>query len=114
MINRKQQQKTDRVEHLRGGEGSVLRQTLIAPEDSCGKFRMCAKMTLEPGCTIGEHTHMPDAEFCYLLEGELVIADGGTEHTVHPGDAWMCGGGAGHYTKNCSEHNAVFLAIVAE
>ena len=76
MLNRANDQKTDVIEHLRGGDGQVIRQTLIAPEDSCGKFKMCAKLTLEPGCTIGAHAHMPDAEFCWLLEGELLIQDG--------------------------------------
>lgn len=114
MLNRADKQKTDRIENLRGGEGSVIRKTLLAPGDSFGKFKMCAVLTLAPGCTIGEHAHMPDAEFCWLLEGELVIADGGEEHTVYPGDAWICGGGDTHYTKNCSDNNAVFLAIVTE
>ena len=49
MLNRANDQKTDVIEHLRGGDGQVIRQTLIAPEDSCGKFKMCAKLTLEPG-----------------------------------------------------------------
>lgn len=114
MINRAKDQKTDCIEHLRGGDGAVIRRTLIAPEDSCGKFNMCAVLTLEPGCGIGEHAHMPDAEFCYLMEGELVIEDAGREYTVHPGDAWICGDGAEHYTKNCSDKKAVFMAVVVK
>ncbi len=113
MINYAQDQKTEIKEHLRNGEGNVVMRHLLAAEDTCGKFKMCAVLTLAPGCTIGEHAHMPDAEFCYLLEGELVIEDAGAEHTVHPGDAWICGDGAQHYTKNCSDSDAVFLAIVA-
>lgn len=113
MLNRAQDQNTTITAHLRGGEGDVVMHHLMKAEDSCGKFKMCALLTLDPGCTIGEHSHMPDAEFCWLLEGELVIADGGEEHIVHPGDAWMCGDGASHYTKNCSDKKAVFLAIVA-
>ncbi|MCD8356038.1 MAG: cupin domain-containing protein [Clostridia bacterium] len=114
MLNRVNDQKTDIIEKLRGGEGQIVRQTLIAPEDSCGKFKMCAKLTLEPGVTIGEHPHMPDAEFCLLLEGELLILDGGEEHIVKPGDAWICGNGDSHYTKNVSDQTAVFLAVVVE
>ncbi len=114
MLNRANEQKTEIIEKLRGGEGHVTKRTLIAPEDSCGKFKMCAVLTIEPGCSIGEHSHMPDAEFCYLMEGELVILDGGEERTVHPGDAWMCGDGNVHYTVNRSDDKAVFLAIVAE
>lgn len=73
MLNRNNDQKTDLIEHMRDGDGHVIRRTLIATEDSCGKFKMCAKITLEPGCSIGEHGHQPDAEFCYMLEGELTI-----------------------------------------
>ncbi|MDO4286597.1 MAG: cupin domain-containing protein [Eubacteriales bacterium] len=114
MLNRAKEQKIDSVERLRGGEGEIIRQTLIAPEDSCGKFKMCAKLTLNPGCTIGAHSHMPDAEFCWLLDGELLIQDGGEEHIVKPGDAWICGDGASHYTKNVSDRPATFLAVVVK
>lgn len=114
MLNRNNDQKTDVIEYMRNGDGHVIRRTLIAPEDSCGKFKMCAKITLEPGCSIGEHGHQPDAEFCYMLEGELTILDNGKEHTVYPGDAWMCGDGAVHYSKNTSDKPAVFLAMVVE
>lgn len=112
MINQAKQQKADVVENLRGGEGSILRHHLIPAADSCGKFKMCAVLTLEPGCTIGEHPHMPDAEFCWLLEGKLTIKDGDEEHIVYPGDAWICGNGDSHYTKNNFDEKAIFLAIV--
>lgn len=114
MLNRANDQKTEIIEKLRGGEGEILKKTLIAPEDSCGKFNMCAVLTLEPGCSIGEHAHAPDAEFCYLLEGELTIMDGGEEHIVHQGDAWICGDGDSHYTVNRSNGKAVFLAVVVK
>lgn len=42
MLNRAKEQKTDIIEHLRGGEGTVIRKTLLAPGDSFGKFKMCA------------------------------------------------------------------------
>ena len=114
MLNREKHQDVMTLENLRGGKGTIRKQTLIAPEDSCGKFKMCAKLTIRPGRTIGEHSHMPDAEFCYLLDGELVIADGGEEYTVRAGDAWMCGDGASHYTRNDSDKSATLLAIVVE
>ena len=114
MLNRANEQKKDTLEKLRGSDGIIGRQTLIPPEESCGKFKMCSILTLEPGCSIGKHGHNPDAEFCYMMEGEMTILDNGTEYTVHPGDAWFCGGGAIHYTKNNSDKKAVFMAIVVE
>lgn len=49
-----------------------------------------------------------------MLEGELTILDNGEEHTVYPGDAWICGDGAVHYSKNTSDKPAVFLAVVVK
>lgn len=114
MLTRANERKSDVVEKLRGGNGAITREHLVLPEQSCGKFKMCAVLTLEPGCSIGEHTHQPDAEYCYMMEGEMTICDGGQEYTVYPGDAWFCGGGAFHYTVNNSDKKAVFMAIVVE
>lgn len=112
MIYRANEQKTDCVARMRGGEGETKRRMLMLPENSCGKFKMCAEITLEPGCSIGTHAHQPDAEFCYLLKGELTILDNGEDHIVCPGDAWMCGDGAVHNCRNLSDKPAVFLAMV--
>lgn len=112
MLKRKDEQEVVTVENLRGGHGPVRKQTLLPEELSCGKFTMCAKMVLDPGCSIGEHAHDVDAEFCYLLEGELTILDNGEVQTVHPGDAWICGDGARHFTRNDSDQPAVFLAMI--
>ncbi len=101
-------------EHMRGGDGTVEIIRYLEPEEFNGNAKMIAKLVLKPGCSIGEHPHQPDAEFCYMLEGELTILDNGKEHTVYPGDAWMCGDGAVHYSKNTSDKPAVFLAMVVE
>ncbi|MGM9649579.1 MAG: cupin domain-containing protein [Butyricicoccaceae bacterium] len=114
MIRRANEQRVEKKEHLRGGEGYVTLQHLLEPGESCGKCKMIARITIEPGNTIGDHAHNPDAELCYLLEGELTITDGGEEHVMYPGDAWICGEGNRHCTMNKSEAPAVFLGIVIE
>lgn len=114
MVTRANDRKQDVVSDLRGGKGDVARQHLVLPEDSCGKFKMCCVLTLEPGVSIGEHAHVEDAEFCYMLEGELTITDNGKECKMHPGDAWYCGGGAFHSSRNDSDKPVVFMAIVVE
>ncbi len=114
MLTRADERKKDVVENLRGGQGAVERQHLVLPEDSCGKFKMCSILTLEPGVSIGEHPHIQDAEYCYMMEGELTILDNGKEYKVHPGDAWFCGGGAAHFSRNDSDKPVVFMAIIVE
>lgn len=114
MIRRANEQSIEKKEHLRGGEGYVTLQHLLNPSETFGKCKMAARITIEQGNTIGDHAHDPDAELCYLLEGELTITDGGKEYVMHPGDAWICGGGDRHSTMNKSDAPAVFLGIVIE
>ena len=43
-------------EHMRGGDGTVIvRKFIRGPEDLCGKGRLFANITLNPGCGIGFH-----------------------------------------------------------
>ena len=114
MLTKANKRKQDVVSNLRGGKGDVAREHLVLPEESCGKFKMCSIMTLQPGDSIGQHAHDVDAEFCYLMDGELTILDGGEMKTIQPGDAWYCGGGAEHMTVNNSDKPAVFMAIIVE
>ena len=45
-------------EHMRGGDGTVIvRKFIRGPEDLCGKGRLFANITLNPGCGIGFHVH---------------------------------------------------------
>ena len=106
--------RVERKENMAGGKGHVIIKHILEEKELNGKCKMYAEVTLEPGCSIGEHPHQPDAEFCYMLEGELTILDNGEEHTVYPGDAWICGDGAVHYSKNTSDKPAVFLAVVVK
>jgi mannose-6-phosphate isomerase-like protein (cupin superfamily) len=48
--------------------------------------RLFAHVTLEPGRSIGYHTHEGETEFYYIIKGEGVFNDNGTDVTVYPGD----------------------------
>jgi hypothetical protein len=55
MIRKAEQMVHDIKESLRGGKGSVVLTTLLSPGEYKGKARMVARITLEPGSSIGTH-----------------------------------------------------------
>ena len=112
MLNRNKEQKTDRIEHMRDGDGHVLRRTLIAPEDSCGKFKMCAKITLEPGCSLGYHEHHNESETYYILRGEGNYDDNGRIRPVKAGDMTFTPDGMGDGLTNTGDTDLVFMALI--
>ena len=45
-------------EQMRGGKGSVEILHLFKEEELRGKSRLCARIRLEPGASIGMHEHL--------------------------------------------------------
>ena len=100
------------VSNLRGGKGDLCREDIFMPDDALGKFRLCATITIPDGCSIGEHSHGPDAEIYYILSGNLQVTDDGITKDLTPGDAVYTGGGKSHSVVNVSGKDATMLAIV--
>lgn len=68
--------------------------------------------TLEPGASIGYHSHDTDSEVIYLLEGEgKVLYDDGEEKLL-AGQAHYCPMGHSHSLINSSDSPITFLAVV--
>ncbi|WP_458863559.1 cupin domain-containing protein [Acidaminobacterium chupaoyuni] len=112
MLRRKDEMTSVKKPNLRGGEGVIDAYELLRPCDLSGKANLCAIMTVEPGCSIGEHAHQPDAEIYYMLEGELRVWDNGKETVFHPGDVMFTANGDTHAVRNDSDAPAKMLAIV--
>lgn len=112
MIRRKEQMRTSEKPNLRGGEGVIHAYDLLEAPEMREKLKLCSILTIEPGCSIGEHPHGPDAEFYYLLEGELEVTDNGEKTTFHPGDAMFTACGETHSARNNTQKDAKLLAIV--
>lgn len=82
------------VEHLRAAvpHGLVPGVTM---RPLFGDGAMLNLLEFEPGARVPEHAH-PHEQLGYVLEGELVLAIGGVEHHLGPGDAYAIPGGVGH------------------
>lgn len=69
---------------------------------------------LEPGASIGMHTHDTSSEIIYILQGQgKVLFDGG-EEAVEAGLCHYCPKGHAHSLINNSQDLLVFFAVVPQ
>lgn len=67
---------------------------------------------LEPGASIGLHTHVGSCEVIYVLSGEgKALYDGGEERLA-PGDCHYCPEGHTHSLINDGSEDLIFFAVV--
>lgn len=67
---------------------------------------------LEPGASIGLHTHEGSSEVVYVLSGTgKVLYDGG-EEPLSPGDCHYCPEGHAHSLINNSAEDLIFFAVI--
>lgn len=112
MIRKAEQMEHDIKESLRGGKGSVVLTTLLSPGEYKGKARMVARITLEPGSSIGTHVHDGEEEIFYILNGEADFNDNGTVCRLSPGDVCLTVGGEQHSVANAGSEPLDLLAII--
>ncbi len=100
-------------EHMRGGDGTVVITNFITgPDELCGKGRLFAKITLNPGCSIGYHVHEGDSELFYIMKGTAEYNDNGTVRTVTAGDITICPEGTGHGIANHTDEVVELTAVI--
>jgi len=107
------QMKTEVKEKLRGGAGS----TGIAHCLDCEKVKhvtLFAEMTLQPGCSIGDHRHDNETEYYIIISGSGKVNDNGAEVTVNPGDVVVTVSGEHHGIENTGSVSLLFYAIIVK
>lgn len=95
-----------------GGKGVVQMKVLAAPEQMYHSARLFNHITLEPGCSIGNHAHDHETEFYYILKGEAVFNDNGLEVVLHAGDITETGHGQSHSLENRSDAPVELIALI--
>ena len=113
MIRKAQDCKVEYREHMRDGNGTVeITNFALSPEELNDKGRLFAKITLNPGCSIGYHIHEKDAELFYIMKGTGVYSDNGEIRTVHAGDVTLCPAGTGHSIANETDEVLELTALI--
>ena len=109
MVKKKSSYPVQHNEKMRGGDGIVIVENLLAPAELYEKGRLYAKITLNPGTSIGYHVHEGEMESFHVISGEAEYSDNGEIVTISPGDTTLTLSGEGHSIKNTS--NAPFEMI---
>lgn len=100
--------KEKQLEHFYGGEKEVRARMHI---DERNKI-MLGK--LEPGASIGLHTHTTSSEIIYVLQGQGKVLYEGEYETAESGSCHYCPKGSSHSLINDSAEDLVFFAVVPE
>ena len=95
-----------------GGKGTIQFKKLGEPEEMYQSARLFNHVTIQPGCSIGYHIHEHETEFYYILKGEAVFNDNGTEVLFHAGDVGVTGNGDGHGIENRSNEPVEMIALI--
>ncbi len=89
-----------------GGEGTFYTRMRV---DELGKIMRAA---LEPGSSIGLHTHDTSSEIIYILAGKGKVLYDGEYIPLAAGDCHYCPKGHAHSLINDSDGNLEFFAVV--
>lgn len=72
------------------------------------------KNRLQPGATIGKHTHADSCEAIFVLSGYGKAITDGAEEALAPGDCTYCPKGSEHELINTGDEDFCFYAIVPQ
>ena len=112
MVKRKADYTVQRNENMRGGDGHVVIENLLTSGEMYEKGRLYAKITLEPGCSIGHHIHEGEMESYYIITGKAEVSDNGEIVTVNAGDSVLTKSGESHSIKNSGNSPLEFMALI--
>lgn len=70
--------------------------------------------SLEPGASIGLHTHQTSSEIVFILSGSGTASYDGVSEALFPGCCHYCPKGHTHSLRNTGSEPLVFLAVVPE
>ena len=112
MVRRKTDYPTQRNEKMRGGEGCAIIESLLTPAELYDKGRLFAKITLEPGSSIGYHVHEGEMESFFIISGVAELLDKDTTVTLLPGDTSLTQSGVGHSVKSVGSTPLEMIALI--
>ena len=114
MIARNNELATEVREKMRGGLGAVKIEHWFKPDDFGAKMRLCSRLVLAPGSSIGEHTHENEDEIYIVLSGTALLRENGEEIRLNAGDAALTKHGGTHSVLNDGTEELVTAAIIVQ
>ena len=114
MIRKEKDMEVEKREKMRGGEGTVEIIHFFKKEEFKSNVRLCAKLIIPPGGSIGLHQHLDEDEVFIIIKGKGVLFDGKEERFVEEKDAILTGNGESHSIKNIGNDNLEIIAFIAK
>lgn len=96
------------ISQFRGGEKSTAARMFVDQNNKIMRGR------LEPGASIGMHTHDTSSEIIYILQGCGKVLYDGEAEIVSGGMCHYCPKGHAHSLINDSNAELLFFAVVPE
>ena len=94
------------------GEVKLYLSNLADFPEKNKKLRTFALAELKPGEEVEFHIHTGECESYYIISGEGIYNDNGTEIQAKPGMVTFTPSGQGHGIKNTSEEMLSFIALI--
>ena len=111
MIRKKEDTAREVRDSMRGGKGQIIIEHL-EKEGLPKNARLFAKVTIAPGCSIGEHQHVGESELFYFISGSGVVTDDGERVDVTVGDVMTTGDGHSHSVENTGDVDLELIAVI--
>ena len=99
-------------QNMRGGDGVVTVESLLTPQELYQKGRLFARITLQPGCSIGSHLHEGEMESCYVAKGRADFDDNGVPVAIEAGDTTLTPSGQRHSVRNTGSEPVELIALI--
>lgn len=97
---------------MRGGKGPVTIRHYFKKEEIKARCRLCSRLILPPGVSIGMHKHETEDELFVIERGTGIIDDGRKRTEVKAGDAILTGNGEEHALINAGNEPLEVTAII--
>lgn len=111
MINNVDKVIPEVAEGVRGGHGSVTAHKLLDLFPGSA-IKSVGLVRLEPGATVGDHSHQGDEDFYFCISGTGIVVDNGVEHPFTPGTFQITRSGESQAIRNTGETELVFLGAL--
>lgn len=111
MIIKNEKQRKEVKIKMREGLGDVQLKHIVENE-SLNHSRLFSEITLKKGCSIGEHTHIKETEYYYIIKGAGIVTEQSGSYNVEAGDIVITGDQESHSIINENDEDLVFIAVI--
>lgn len=112
MIRKTNDLKSEIRSQMRGGKGSVTIRHFFSKDEIKAKCRLCGRLILPPGASIGMHKHEMEDEVFIIERGRGILDNGRSQTNVEAGDAILTGSGEEHALINNGNEPLELIAVI--